>query len=333
MTEGVEVRIADWDDDAETLRAIRGRVFVEEQGVPRDVEWDGRDEDAVHVLAEDHRGDAVGTARLLPSGQIGRMAVLPERRGFGIGRALLDAAVDAARDRGDAEVFLNAQAHALGFYEAAGFRAVGAEFMEAGIPHQRMELPVGISFDPPVDGPLEIVNADADRTPYDRPALSDCPDEVRMLDGETALADAIEELVAHARREILILSQDLDPRYFDRPELLDALSRFARRHGNTSVRVLVHDTRRMVRDGHGLLELARRLSSTFSIRVVHPDMQDREDTFVLADRTGMVGIPRSDTPSGFLNLNDSPLTRQYANLFRRLADRSVTDPNLRTMSI
>lgn len=333
MTEGVAVRIADWDADAEALRAIRTRVFVEEQAVPRDIEWDGQDEGAVHLVAEDHRGDAIGTARLLPSGQIGRMAVLPERRGFGIGRALLDAAVDAARERGEREVFLNAQAHALGFYEAAGFRAVGAEFEEAGIAHRRMELELGITFEAPLEGPLEIVNADADRTPYDHPALADCEDAVRMLEGEHALADAIVELAAHARREILILSQDLDPRYFDRPELLEVLSRFARRHGNASVHVLVHDTRRMIRDGHGLLELGRRLSSSFGIRIVHPEMRDREDTFVLADRTGMVGMPRSTTPAGFLNLNDSPLTRQYANLWNRLNDRSLTDPNLRQMSI
>lgn len=333
MTEGVEVRIADWEADARALRAVRKRVFVEEQAVPQDIEWDGQDEGAVHLLAQDHRGDVIGTARLLPSGQIGRMAVLPERRGFGIGRALLDAAVDAARDRGEQEVFLNAQAHALGFYEAAGFRPVGAEFEEAGIAHRRMELPIGIAFEPPVEGPLEILNSNAERTPYDRPALSDCEDAVRMLEGEGDLAEAIVELAAHARREILILSQDLDPRYFDRPELLEALSRFARRHGNASVRILVHDTRRIIRDGHGLLELGRRLSSSFGIRLVHPEMRDREDTFVLADRTGMVGIPRSSNPAGFLNLNDSPLTRQYANLWNRLNDRSVTDPNLRQMSI
>ena len=333
MTEGVDVRIADWETESAALKAIRKRVFVEEQKVPREVEWDGRDDDAVHLVAEDHRGDAVGTARLLPTGQIGRMAVLPERRGFGIGRRLLDAAVDAARDRGETEVFLNAQARALAFYEAAGFRTVGPEFEEAGIPHRRMELPIGIAFEPPVEGPLRIVNADADRSPYEHPALGDCVDAVRMLEGEGALADAIVELAAHARREVLIYSQDLDPRYFDRPELLEALSRFARRHGNARVGVLVHDTRRMIRDGHGLLELARRLSSSMAIRIVHPEMQDRDDTFVLADRTGMVGIPRSSAPAGFTNLNDAPLTRQYANLWNRLNDRSVTDPNLRQMSI
>ncbi|MEE4299611.1 MAG: GNAT family N-acetyltransferase [Pseudomonadales bacterium] len=333
MTEGVAVRIGDWDADAEALRAIRTRVFVEEQAVPREIEWDGQDEGAVHLVAEDHRGDVVGTARLLPSGQIGRMAVLPERRGFGIGRALLEAAVDAARDRGEREVFLNAQAHALGFYEDAGFHPVGPEFEEAGIAHRRMELALGITFDSPVEGPLEIVNAAADRTPYDHPALTDCEDAVRMLEGESAIAAAIVELATYARREILVLSQDLDPRYFDRPELLEMLSRFARRHGNAAVRILVHDTRRMIRDGHGLLDLGRRLSSSFDIRIVHPEMQDREDTFVLADRTGMVGIPRSSTAAGFLNLNDAPLTRQYANLWNRLNDRSVTDPNLRQMSI
>lgn len=333
MTEGVDVRIADWAQDQEALRVVRRRVFVDEQRVPEDIEWDGRDEASVHVIARDHRGDVIGTARLLPTGQIGRMAVLPERRGFGIGRALLDAAVEAARTRGDTEVHLNAQTHALGFYEAAGFVPIGGEFEEAGIPHQRMELPLGISFVAPELGPLEIVNADADRTPYEFPALSECPDAVRMIEGESAVEAAINELASHARRELLVLSQDLDPRYFDGGTFRGVVSRFARRHGNASMRVLVHDTRRMVRDGHGLLELSRRLPSSLTIRVVHPDMQEREDTLVIADRTGLISIPRSGVPSGFINLNDSPLARQYTNLFNRLHDRSITDPNLRQMSI
>lgn len=334
MTAGVDVRIADWGKDEALLRAVRRRVFVEEQHVPEEIEWDGRDEASLHVIARDHRGAVIGTARLLPSGQIGRMAVLPERRGFGVGRALLEAAVEAARARGDVEVHLNAQTHARGFYEAAGFIAVGKEFEEAGIPHQRMEQALAISFIAPREpGSLQIVNAEAERTPYELPALTDCPDEVQTLAGESALEMAINELAAHARRELLVLSPELEPRYFDTSTFRSLVSRFARRHGNANLRVLVHDTRRMVRDGHGLLELSRRLPSSISIRVVHPDMQDREDTLVIADRAGLISIPLSATPSGFMNLNDSPLARQYVNVFNRLHDRSVGDPNLRQMSI
>jgi predicted GNAT family N-acyltransferase len=333
MTEGVEVRLADWETEEALVRGIRTRVFVREQDVPPEIEWDGRDADAVQLLALDHRGDAIGTARLLPDGQIGRMAVLPERRGFGIGRALLDAAVAAARERGDYAVWLNAQTHAEPFYAAAGFRPVGATFDEAGIPHQRMEREIGIEFAPPPEAPGEIVNPAADREDYDRPALAECTDAVRMLEGEGEVRDAIVELCAHARRDVRIFSQELDPKLFDDAGLLEALSRFARRHQHARVTILVHDSRRMVRDGHRMLDLVRRLSSSMSIRLVHPDLRDRDDTFVVADGTGVVSIPRHDTPAGFTNLNDRPLAGQFAKVFDRLHERSVHDPYLRTMNL
>ncbi|MCY4013099.1 MAG: GNAT family N-acetyltransferase [Gammaproteobacteria bacterium] len=115
-------------------------MFVEEQGVPEAEEWDGQDEASRHFIAEDDTGTAVGTARLMPSGQIGRMAVLKPLRGKGIGARLLAAAVDAARQGGSERIFLHAQTQAAGFYERAGFRGAGETFMEAGIEHRPMEL-------------------------------------------------------------------------------------------------------------------------------------------------------------------------------------------------
>jgi predicted GNAT family N-acyltransferase len=86
-------------------------------------------------------GDAVvGIARLTPDAQVGRMAVLPDWRGRGIGTALLRAVLQCAREKGLAVVTLHAQTHAVPFYARQGFRAEGAVFMEAGIPHRRMTL-------------------------------------------------------------------------------------------------------------------------------------------------------------------------------------------------
>ena len=135
----VVVREVAWSDCAEILRAIREEVFIREQDVPVEEEWDGRDDGSRHFLAESD-GRPVGTARLLASGQIGRMAVQQPARGLGIGRLLLDAAVKAARQGDYPEIFLEAQTHAVEFYRKAGFRPEGATFMEAGIPHQRMTL-------------------------------------------------------------------------------------------------------------------------------------------------------------------------------------------------
>ncbi len=133
---------ADWALDGNALSSIRKLVFIIEQRVPQDEEWDGRDDGAWHWMATDPGDSPIGTARLLPDGQIGRMAVLSEYRGRGIGFALLEAAIQKARTLGMNGVYLNAQTHALGFYERAGFVAEGDEFMEAGIPHYRMRQPL-----------------------------------------------------------------------------------------------------------------------------------------------------------------------------------------------
>lgn len=129
----------DMAHDGVALASVRRTVFIEEQGVPEALEWDEHDATALHWLARLDDGTAVGCARLLPDGHIGRMAVLPGWRGQGIGRALLDAAVAAAQARGDRQVRLSAQLHALGFYQRAGFVACGSPYDEAGIPHQAMQ--------------------------------------------------------------------------------------------------------------------------------------------------------------------------------------------------
>ena len=136
----VRVDEVPWATHWRRLMAVRRDVFIVEQGVPEAIEVDGRDPDAIHFIAVDAAGEPHGTARLLPDGQIGRVAVVAEARRRGIGRRLLARAIAAARRRGDCGVWLNAQTTALGLYEAAGFRAVGEPFPEAGIEHQRMEL-------------------------------------------------------------------------------------------------------------------------------------------------------------------------------------------------
>lgn len=118
--------------------AIRLAVFVAEQGVPLALEQDRNDPACRHLLAFSADGTAVGTARLTPAGQIGRMAVLREWRGLDIGTRLLERLLDIAVQWGMQEVFLHAQCTAGDFYRRAGFQAQGPIFVEAGIPHRRM---------------------------------------------------------------------------------------------------------------------------------------------------------------------------------------------------
>ncbi len=130
----IEVRIADWQKDNSDLRRIRERVFIDEQGVTPEQEWDSQDAHAIHFLAEED-DFAMGTARLLPDGCIGRVSVLKEWRGLKVGEALMQAAIAEAERRGLKEQTLTAQTHATHFYERLGFKAISDEFIEAGIPH------------------------------------------------------------------------------------------------------------------------------------------------------------------------------------------------------
>jgi YbgC/YbaW family acyl-CoA thioester hydrolase len=138
----VHLRVGDWSTLGADARALRHAVFTVEQGIDAALDQDGADEAAVHVVAHNRLGLALGTARLLAPepgvGRIGRMAVMAGLRGGQIGRRLLEALIDAARARGDHEVMLHAQASAVGFYERAAFERRGAPFVEAGIAHQEM---------------------------------------------------------------------------------------------------------------------------------------------------------------------------------------------------
>ncbi|WP_040242283.1 GNAT family N-acetyltransferase [Chromohalobacter japonicus] len=129
----------DWETLGSACSAIRKVVFIEEQNVPQSEEWDGRDPQCLHFLL--HVDDrAVGTARLLPDGHIGRVAILEEARGQGLGLHLMEAILVAAREAGHHTVHLDAQTYAIPFYERLGFTAYGDEFLDANIPHYHMSL-------------------------------------------------------------------------------------------------------------------------------------------------------------------------------------------------
>ncbi len=131
--------------DIDTCIALRFRVFVEEQGIPAEDDHDADDARAVHLLARQN-GLPVGTARLLFDDKvatIGRVCVVPEARGTGLGAGLILKGVEVARERpGITHVRLGAQTHALAFYERLGFTAFGAVYDDVGIPHRKMELPL-----------------------------------------------------------------------------------------------------------------------------------------------------------------------------------------------
>lgn len=144
MSPAFTVRPARWDADENAIARLRRAVFIEEQGVPEALEWEARDGECLWFLAFDGLGAAIGVARVTPEGRIGRMAVAPSWRRRGVGGALLQAAIQAARAQGHGSLRLSAQTHAMPFYERHGFVATGAAYLDAGIPHRTMILGVHV---------------------------------------------------------------------------------------------------------------------------------------------------------------------------------------------
>ncbi|MFC5499890.1 YbgC/FadM family acyl-CoA thioesterase [Caenimonas terrae] len=143
----VQVRTGAWAQLGADATRIRTEVFVQEQRIPKDLEWDEADATALHAVAYNRLGQAVGTGRLLPSeagsARIGRMAVHRVLRGCRLGEQLLETLMAAARARGDREVLLHAQRSAQSFYARLGFQPRGEVFEEAGIAHVEMTRALG----------------------------------------------------------------------------------------------------------------------------------------------------------------------------------------------
>lgn len=132
------ITLGPWEQQREHAQEIRLEVFVREQQVPVEMEWDEMDALSLHALAFTAEGDCIATGRLLPDGHVGRMAVKGGYRGRGAGSQVLRTLMQAAQERGDSTVLLHAQTQAEAFYRRFGFVPEGAEFMEAGIAHRLM---------------------------------------------------------------------------------------------------------------------------------------------------------------------------------------------------
>ena len=476
-------READWQVDGKQLSNIRRLVFILEQQVPKDEEWDGKDDDSWHWLATDTKDVPIGTARLLPDGQIGRMAVLSNFRKFGVGAALLELAVEKARHLGFASVFLNAQSHALGFYERAGFVAEGEEFLEAGIPHFRMtqalappedniqrRLTVASNLDVDVKtfdtsevlwseasgtlqrirrqiflteqkqsgyqdsddldesaihwmatnidnhviglirmtpdgivnqfGVLEdfsrqgvgtsllelaiqrarrfsltevVVEADpSEQTtvflekagfrldpdasrflltlePEDRSVqtLSDAGTAMDsdvtyklgedkqqiLLRSESDFSNVILEMAGQARQSIRIYSPLLSHDLFDNAELMSICSRLARRSKFTKIEILVFNPHHVIKNGHSLLSIARKLSSSIGIKVVDPEMRQQYHEYVLVDGKGFIYRGEHDNYEGRACFLDITECNRLGRQFTASWESGLLDPNLRQLRI
>ena len=310
------VKVIDWDQAADraACEALRLAVFVEEQHVPEHEEWDGNDEAALHVVARDAAGQAIGTGRLLPDGRIGRMAVAKDWRGKGVGGALLRELIRQAHERGHHEAVLSSQVHAIPFYERFGFVAEGQEYDDAGIPHRTMRMSLHDKR------PAGLLGGGAEPTH-------------RRITTATQAATAALEIAKLARYRLAIYTPDLEPALYSTPEFRDEVRRIARSSRFAMVRVLVRDPQRAIREGHHLIELATQLSSFVHIRLPNADDEQRIDAWVIADDDAILLRPVADRPEGVVEVGSSGLARERLRNFDRLWERAAGDPNMRRLGI
>jgi predicted GNAT family N-acyltransferase len=132
------IAITSFAESAAGIRSVRDAVFGQEQSVAREIDFDDQDPHCVHAVATDAGGIPIGTGRMQPDGRIGRLSVLKQWRGQGVGTRMLEALVASARKRGFKKVYLHAQVQVIPFYERRGFARDGAEFLEAGMSHVTM---------------------------------------------------------------------------------------------------------------------------------------------------------------------------------------------------
>jgi predicted GNAT family N-acyltransferase len=269
LTHEFRVEPADYLADIKDLRAVREPVFVVEQNVPIDMEWDHLDPTSYHVLARDQEHRAIGTGRLTPEHKIGRLAVLREWRGRGVGDALLQALIDEARRRAWQEVSLHAQCDAIGFYDKWGFVPYGDEFMEAGIRHQSMKLA------------LEPMDASSHAgIPPRGPSVK--PMDIDTV-GETIAATI--QLVDAARRHLVVYTRGLEAAVYGQPAVVEAFKRFGTSGRGGTAQILIQDP--LLVRSHPLMALAQRLPSALDFRTpVDPEDLRYPSAFVATDRDG-----------------------------------------------
>lgn len=311
------VEPADYAADFKDLRSIREPVFVIEQQVPIEEEWDALDPRCQHVIARDAQHRPIGTGRLTPERKIGRMAVLRDWRGRGVGDALLQALIARARELGWTEVSLNAQVGALGFYEKCGFVPYGEQFEEAGIQHRAMRL--ALDPGPPVQRPPARVRGAA--TPAED------------FEGLEATLKAVRTLANAARRDLLIYTRDLEPPVYADPGVLDALKAFAVSGRGGTIRILLQDPAAAQRQPHPLIALAQRLPSVVSLRTPQePEELQYPSVYVANDVDGYLFRLLGSRHEGDWSPALPGRCRQLTELFQRGWERARPCSELRYLA-
>lgn len=311
------VEPATWLADMADLRSVRTEVFVLEQSVPEDEEWDEHDARSHHVIARDADDRPIGTGRLTPMHTIGRMAIMRDWRGKGVGAAILRVLLERARELHYPAVELHSQLHAVHFYARAGFVAFGDEYNECGIAHRNMRLELDVA-------PVRVAEP-LPPVPEAQLWLSTNRDEARA---------ALLAVIGGARRDLAIMTRDLDPDLLDHADVLDALKHVATGGPNARIRILVQEPSRASTLAPRVITLVQRLSSTFAIRTPIEEI-DRQfaGAFIVNDRGGWFERTLAIRFEGEGSSYAPPRQSQLLRLFDAIWERSEPVAEMRRLEI
>ncbi|MDZ7686426.1 MAG: GNAT family N-acetyltransferase [Gammaproteobacteria bacterium] len=318
-----------WDEHGKIIRKIRESVLVRELGLDQSMVVDDTDPEVCHWHATAPDGQTIGAIRMDLNGTIGRLAVLEEFRGQGVGQALLELAVGKARRFGFREVNCMALIALGDFYRNAGFEPRGEAFAEQGLEHREYYKP--LTMDDPFDRPRTAISGDD----YDDDVTYRLGQDngILLLRREEEFSNIIKEMCKQATSSIRIFSPVLEHKLYDHTEVREICSALARRNKYTQVEILVYDPHRMIKNGHALLELSRRLPSSMGIKVVDPELRQLNHEFVLADDTGLIYRHDFEVFEGYANFFDQTEASRLARQFRAAWESGILDPNLRRLRI
>jgi predicted GNAT family N-acyltransferase len=317
------IRKYSWQLAPGTVREIRQRVFIDEQQVPPDLEWDSTDEIADHYLMVLPDNTPIGVARVFSTlgevAHIGRMAILPAFRGQGHGQHLLRHLMrEAGAESGQLQ--LSAQEHAIPFYEQSGFHVCSDVYDDAGIPH----------FDMRCYAPRLILD---NLGGHPRPMIAGADSNAWLFEQEDTLLRLMDSVVGQARQRVWLYDRFLDHDLYDRARFGELLSALARRHRQSEVRILIHDEKPLVKRRHRLVELMRRLPSHISIRLINDELPFEDQPFLLADRSGLVFRHDYENPEGFAKFADGGRVKLLEDAFRRMWDGGRSSVELRQLPL
>lgn len=333
----IRINQVPWEG-TEALQSIRHQVFVDEQQVPAELEWDADDATATHFLLYAD-GEPVGTARLLPDGHIGRVAILPQWRKHGLGERLMLHVMAHAETLGLSPLILSAQLQALPFYQRLGFVVSSDEYMEAGIPHREMRWPATEGALPPIEftspGRFDIHNPDVDAPERH---LSDLPQQLGSDSNLIELdeANAVEHLchlILQTRHSLRLYHADLVLWLCHRRAVIDCLEQRIAGEKRFQLQVLLQQVPANFTQGHSLAQLLHRFPSRVSIRQQQAELSADPQAYCLADDTGLLMLPQPQTRKGFIRYHSRDQVKRWQGRFQELWDGAQLPASLRRFQL